>query len=39
VQSVRMNEQESSALFEELKILLVRYLAPYLDPPSGRKKI
>ncbi|MGH7280222.1 MAG: TetR/AcrR family transcriptional regulator [Polyangiaceae bacterium] len=39
VRSVRMNDQESSELFEELKLSLERYLAPYLDPPKGQKKI
>ncbi len=38
VRSVRMNDDESADLFDELKLLLERYLAPYLDPPKRQKK-
>lgn len=39
VQSVRMTDEESDALFAELKIMLERYLAAYLDAPKRRKKV
>ncbi|MEO8797898.1 MAG: TetR/AcrR family transcriptional regulator [Polyangiaceae bacterium] len=34
IRSVRLDDAAAAALFEQLKIMLDRFLSPYLDPPS-----
>ncbi|HEX7665133.1 MAG TPA: hypothetical protein VF407_11495, partial [Polyangiaceae bacterium] len=38
IRSVRMNDAEATALFEQLKTMLERFLAPYLDEKKTKTK-